>query len=622
MYPDECLDGEVADSARARDPGDSAGLPVRRKRRRRVVGVEPPVEDPEKTGGGRRRRRRRRVGRASDGESSQTIPEGPGEDAQASDEEFGEGRDEVEEVVEAAPPAEKILLVSAVDAEEVRIALLEDGRVEEIYIEAAEERSATGNVYRGRVQNVEKAIGAAFVDLGKGVTGFLHVSDVADRSEGATIADLLEPGQDVLVQITRDRIGRKGPALTGRIALAGRYLVLLANTPRSGISRRIARGRTRNQARDLLARLEVPEGMGLIVRTAGEDVGRADLERDLHHLLAEWERATKSAAGKGPPGLLRVESDPAERSVRDIMPADVSRIVVDQEDVAVRIRTLLGTWYGPDPEGGDGVEGEGVRGDESSSPAARSIPEVVVHDDPMPLFHAHGVEQQLEEAFRRTLRLPSGGSVVIDPTEALVSIDVNSGRSTSEEDPEATILETNLEAVAVIARQLRLRDLGGLVVVDLIDMRDRRSRRKVEKTFREVLARDRARIRMGRIGPFGCIILSRQRIRQALTQVTHEECPACGGTGRRRHAAGLGLRVLREMQARVARTRGRGGLEIRVPKAIHDWLRRYRGRALRGVERSCTGPLRLEVDERLAGDGWAMKGLPPSGSPRHDSSRR
>ncbi|MHC5011215.1 MAG: ribonuclease E/G, partial [Planctomycetota bacterium] len=529
----------------------------------------------------------------------------------------------VEEVTEAAaepppPPVEKVLLVNAADAEETRIALLEDGVLEEIYIEGTQERSAIGNIYRGRVQNVEKGIGAAFVDLGRGFTGFLHVSDLPERPSGQTVTDLLEPGQEVVVQITRDSIGRKGPALSGRIALPGRYLVLLANTPRSGVSRRIGRGRTRDRARKLLSRIEIPEGMGVIVRTAGEEGRLADLEQDLRLLLAEWKHIEEQAAQSGPPTLLRGESTIAERSVRDIMPPDTARIVVDDPEVATEIRELLAAWYesgepapaeaeavaadaepapaeaepeaadaepataeeeesagaaeeaaAPATDGDGDGDGEASDAPKPASPASR-VPEVLLHDDPMPLFHAYEVEQQLETAFRRALRLESGGSIVIDPTEALIAVDVNSGRSTGEEDPEATALGTNLEAAKEAARQLRLRDLGGLVVVDFIDMRDRRAVRQVEKAFREALSRDRARIRVGRIGPFGCLVLSRQRIRQALSRVTHEECGSCGGTGRRRHAVGLGLRVLREMEARAARSRGRGGLEVRLPQPVLD----------------------------------------------------
>ena len=249
-----------------------------------------------------------------------------------------------------------------------------------------------------------------------------------------------------------------------------------------------------------------------------------------------------------------------------------------------------------------------------AEPALPKPPEVEPWGDPMPLFHAQGVATQLEDALRRMVRLPSGGSIVVDPTEALVAIDVNSGRLTDEEDPEKTALVTNLEAVAEVTRQLRLRDQGGLIVIDFIDMRDRKAGRQVERALRLALARDRARIRVDRIGPFGCVMLSRQRIRQALSRVTHEECSVCAGTGRRRLLSGLALRVLREMQARVARSRGRGGLEVRAPVAVVEWIKKHRSTALRDLKQVCTGPVRLEADARLAPDGWAMKGLAPDGS--------
>jgi Ribonuclease G/E len=637
--------------------------------------------------------------------------------------------EEGEEPLPPAPktgPVVKTLLINAADPEEVRIAMLEDGKLEEIYLETGHERSAAGNVYRGRVQNVERGIGAAFVDLGRGLMGFLHATDLPDIPEGkedAPITELIQPGQEVLVQITRDSIGRKGPALSGRIALPGRYLVLMPNSDRSGVSRRIGRGGERDRMRRLMSDLEVPEGMGLIVRTAGESQPLALLRADLKHLIAEWEALKTKAAEAGIPGLLRGESDVAERCVRDIMPADTARLIVDDPRMAERIRELLDVWYpqsvapppepaapapelaappvehaaptvepaapavepadtkpvrapararvpvsappppvdefaagllapspgtdespsdepalapeppalaevadaappvepdgdaeapGPEPEH-DEVRGA-AHAASRAEPALPKPPEVEPWSDPMPLFHAQGVETQLEDALRRMIRLPSGGSIVVDPTEALVAIDVNSGRLTGEEDPEKTALVTNLEAVAEATRQLRLRDLGGLIVIDFIDMRDRKAGRQVERALRMALARDRARIRVDRIGPFGCVMLSRQRIRQALSRVTHEECAVCAGTGRRRLLSGLALRVLREMQARVARSRGRGGLEVRAPVAVVEWIKKHRSTALRDLKQVCTGPVRLEADVRLAPDGWAMKGLAPDGS--------
>nr|MDJ0523431.1 ribonuclease E/G [Planctomycetota bacterium] len=626
---------------------------------------------------------------------------------------------------------EKVLLVNAGDREEARIALLVDGVLEEVYIETASvERSSAGNIYRGRVQNVERGIGAAFVDLGRGVTGFLHASDLPvkeDEEPSADVTERLHAGDEVIVQITRDSIGRKGPALTGRISFAGRYLVLMPFTARSGISRRIPQGRERDRVRKLLRKLEVPEGMGVIVRTASETTDLAALEADLGHLLKEWEFIKRKAAEPGQPGVLRGESDLAERSVRDIMPSDVTRIVVDRDDIAGRIHRLLRVWYPSaaaaadeaahvavrsatraldtplgeiedapaepeaeeeregeeaaddapvaeteavpeddalddeapsDPDADADVDAEEVQEeasdadeeeteeaeevedadetedaeddegeDEESEPEeteaerlqrltkmARAMPEVELHTDALPLFHKYGAETQLEDAFRRSMRLPSGGSIVIDQTEALVAVDVNSGRLTDESDPESTALVTNLEAVEETARQLRLRDLGGLVVIDFIDMRDRKSRKKVETALKEALSGDRARIRMGRMGPFGLVVLSRQRIRQALSRVTHDPCQDCGGTGYRRQISGLGLRVLREMRARVARSRGRGGLGVRAPQEVVTWIKKNRSGVLKQLKKACNGPIVLEADARLAVDGWAMKGLPPEGA--------
>jgi Ribonuclease G/E len=709
---------------------------------------EAPSEARAKKARRARREGRKRTGRKAEGRRGNGRRDGRRRDPRAID------------IVPRAPDPseaakEKILLVNAADREEARIALLVDGVLEEVYVETpSSERSSAGNIYRGRVQNVEPGIGAAFVDLGRGQTGFLHVSDLPlkeDEDADAAVTDRLQSGDEVIVQITRDSIGRKGPALTGRISFPGRYLVLMPYTDRSGISRRIPQGSERERVRKLLRKLEVPDGMGVIVRTASETTDAAALQADLEHLLKEWEYIKRKAAEPGQPGVLRDESDLAERSVRDIMPGDVRRIVVDKEEMAGKIHRLLRIWYpsaaaaaeeaahaavrtataalhaprgeletapasdlpveaddetgrpldaneeptsddaepaadepppiaadveddpppdrdvetSPDAdaelssEGSDAappepeaeVEGvdeaeeaeeieEAEEFDETEMPEAseeaealdeaeepretdaerlerlarmaQAMPDVELHTDPVPLFHRFGVETQLEDAFRRGIRLPSGGSIVIDPTEALVAVDVNSGRLTGEADPEATALVTNLEAVEEAARQLRLRDLGGLVVIDFIDMRDRRSRRKVEIALRDALSHDRARIRMGRMGPFGLVILSRQRIRQALSRLTHEACPACAGTGHRRLVSGLGMRVLREMQARVARSRGRGGLEVRAPQDVVAWIQKNRGSVIRQLRKACSGPVTLEADARLASDGWAMKGLPPS----------
>jgi ribonuclease E len=570
--------------------------------------------------------------------------------------------------------AEKVLLVNADDPDEVRVALVEDGRLEEVYFETGPDPSGKGNVYAARVQNVERGMGAAFLDLGGGRSGFLHVSDLVlpeapepapvpappgtvevgdlapepvdgsgggEASAGATTADaprvapdaaaspagspegaapgtsgvapgapglgegrriqdLLRPGQDLLVQVSRGPVGQKGPALTTRISLPGRYVVLLANSTRSGVSRRFD-GDARDRARSLAKDLVVPEGMGTILRTASESRSREELQADVDALVALWESLRRRLASGSGPRLVHAETDLALRAARDLLPPDAKRIVVDREDVAARVRDYLASTSvagGPPP-----------------------VP-VEVHAGPVPLFHAHGVEDQLEEAFRRTVRLPSGGSIVLDPTEALVAIDVNSGRLTGEEDAETTALRTDLEAAAAVARQLRLRDLGGVIVVDFIDLRDAEHVRQVEQAFRDALARDRARLRVGRIGPFGCLEMTRQRLRPSLSSLTHAPCPACGGTGRRRLATGIARRVLREALARAARARNRGGLDVRVAPAVYEVLRSRAADRLRALEDALTGPLRLRPDPSLPPGGFAIKGLPEGRKPLEDAPDR
>jgi ribonuclease E len=594
---------------------------------------------------------------------------------------------------------DRVLLINADEPEEVRVAVVADGKLEELYVEAGADPVGKGNVYVGRVQNVERGIGAAFVDLSGGVTGFLHESDIRREGEAANaraededdegpeeeagaespappaaeggrpeigpeadadapappadvpppaialvseeaddsddeeplppplaepvgdvaavaaadappaapprgrrrgrrpprkIEDLLKPGDDVLVQVSRGPIGQKGPALTTRISLPGRYLVLLAHATRSGVSRRIESAEERDRARSLLGGLEVPDGMGVILRTAAAGRTKEEIAADLAALLRLWEAIRERLASGSGPRVVHSESDLALRAVRDLLPPDTTRIVVDDPATAERVRGYLERLAAPATPG--------------ETPPR--MPTVEAHEGPQPLFHAHGIEAQVEDAFRRTVRLPSGGSLVIDPTEALVAIDVNSGRLTEEADLETTALKTDLEAVPEVARQLRLRDLGGVIVVDFIDLSEPAHVHEVEAALREALKPDRARIRVAKMGPFGCLELTRQRIRPALSSVTHVPCPSCQGTGRRRTPIGLALRVLREIRWRAARSRGQGGLEVRVSPAVADVLRTRKARSLRAIEGRVNGPLRIVPDQSLPHGGWSMKGLP------------
>ena len=619
---------------------------------------------------------------------------------------------------------DKILLINAAEPEEVRVALIEDGRLEEIYVEAGTDPTAKGNIYVGRVQNVERGIGAAFVELAPGLTGFLHASDVAspvdvpgmpgaepapaaapraegvegapvegagapaegaggsagsgggEAGDGRRIQDLLKPGDLVLVQITRGPLGHKGPSITTRISLPGRYVVLLANSTRSGVSRRIEFGDGRDEMRAILRGLELPEGMAVILRTASHGRTREEIQADLSALYRLWETLEGRLLEGGGARLVHAESDLVLRALRDVMPADTTRIVTDDPETAERVRETLAAMapaaappadpvppfvsapvptpgrrsaisdetdaaavqaielaaaprsflIAPEADAYDGEIQPEIAAEESPPrvaeppplpppPILKAPPPVELHEGLNPLFHAFAVETQVEDAYRRIVRLPSGGSIVIDPTEALVAIDVNSGRMTEEEDLESTALKTDLEAVPEVARQLRLRDLGGVVVIDFIDLRESSHIHQVEQALREALKRDRARIRLGRMGPFGCLELTRQRIRPALASVTHISCHSCGGTGKRRHPVGLALRVLREARARAARARGHGGLEVRVVPAVADVLRKRLGRAVAELERAMKGPFRLVPDPSIPVAGWSIKGIAPRGAP-------
>ncbi len=615
---------------------------------------------------------------------------------------------------------ERLLLINADDPEEARVAVVEDGRLEELYVQAGADLLGKGAIYVGRVQNVERGMGAAFVDLGSGVTGFLHESDVAlrpaaepgrDETDGDAaspeppppaaasepaagddvptsaagadaappgevpaeeeavptgrheeeprrIQDLVKPGDRLLVQIVRGPVGRKGPMLTTRISLAGRTIVLLANSTRSGVSRRIESQDDRRRMRTLLGGLALPAGMAAILRTASHGRAKEDVQADLDSLFRLWEDLKGRLLEGGEPRLVHAENDLALRAVRDVLPVHSTRIVVDDPGTAERVREAIARLAPrsrpegaepappaptsvesppeppptpPPPPIGPEAEPEEFQvspADAAAPPALPSAPAplppapeagpvytVEVHAGKAPLFHAYGVEPQVEDAFRRTIRLPSGGSIVIDPTEALVAVDVNSGRLVGEEDLEATALKTNLEAVPEVARHLRLRDLGGVVVVDFIDLEKPENGRQVEQALKDALKRDRAKIRLSKIGPFGCIELTRQRIRPALESVTHVPCRSCGGTGRRRHPTSLAIRVLREIRYRVAKAGGKGGLEVRVSPPVAEVLKRSKGDALRSVEEGMGGALLLVSDPAVAYGHWSMKGLPPRPRP-------
>ncbi|PVZ68928.1 ribonuclease E [Pelagibaculum spongiae] len=422
----------------------------------------------------------------------------------------------------------KRMLINATHQEEVRVAMVDGQRLYDLDIDAPGRAQKKANIYKGKVTRIEPSLEAAFVNYGADRHGFLPLKEVAheyfpskDFQGRPSIKDALREGQEIIVQIDKEERGSKGAALTTFVSLAGSFIVLMPNNPRAGgISRRIE-GEERTQIREARECLNIPDGMGLIVRTAGVGRSAEDLQYDLEILLNLWGEIGKVVAGRSAPFLIHQESDVTIRAIRDYLRIDVGEILVDSQTAYDKARAHISR----------------VRPD--------YLNKVKMYQDTTPLFSRFQIESQIETAFEREVRLPSGGSVVIDPTEALISIDINSARATKGSDIEETALTTNLEACDEIARQLRLRDIGGLIVIDFIDMGPTRAQREVENRMRDALRMDRARIQVGRISRFGLLEMSRQRLRPSLGESSKIVCPRCSGQGTVRGVESLSLSILR-----------------------------------------------------------------------------
>ncbi|UCE31440.1 MAG: Rne/Rng family ribonuclease, partial [Burkholderiales bacterium] len=425
----------------------------------------------------------------------------------------------------------KRMLFNATHSEELRVAIVDGQRLIDIDIESAGRESRKSNIYKGVITRVEPSLEACFVNYGEERHGFLPFKEIVrqyvkEGGEGgrARVQDALSEGQELLVQVDKEERGTKGAALTTYVSLAGRYLVLMPNNPRGGGVSRRAEGEDRQELREMLEQLQVPQGMSLIARTAG--IGRTveELEWDLNYLLQLW-RAIDDASGsaKGP-FLIYQESSLVIRAIRDYFTPDIGEILIDTDDIYEQARQFM----------------------------AHVMPDNTVrvkrYRDDVPLFSRFQIEHQIETAHSRVVPLPSGGAVVIDHTEALVAIDVNSARATRGSDIEETATRTNLEAAEEVARQMRLRDLGGLIVIDFIDMESSRNQREVEQRMRDALHYDRARLQVGKISRFGLMELSRQRLRPSLSEGSHMTCPRCNGTGVIRDTESSALHVLRVIQ--------------------------------------------------------------------------
>ncbi len=436
---------------------------------------------------------------------------------------------------------DKRMLINAVEPEECRIAILENNVLEELYIERTSREQIAGNIYKGRVVNIEPSIEAAFVDIGLKKNGFLHASDVLIPSGEGTqggesdtqhkphrdspkIRDILHRGQEVLVQVTKESIGTKGPSLTTHISLPGRFLVLMPDVHRHGVSRKITSEEERQRLKKILESINPPSDVGFIIRTAGAQQTKKEIIRDFHYLLKLWKSIEKKTKGVAAPVTIYQESDLVIRAIRDIFTADIQEIIVDLESVYERARDLL----------------------RIIMPKYEKI--LTRYSEDKPLFHKYNLEREIEGINCKKIHLPRGGSIVLEQTEALVAIDVNSGKFKEESEPEETAFKTNLKAANEVARQIRLRDLGGVIVIDFIDMRDESHNHAIEKAIADALKRDRARIKISKMSKFGTIELTRQRIRSSLRDVFYEECKFCKGTGYTKTVESLCLNAMRDLK--------------------------------------------------------------------------
>ncbi|MEP5231215.1 MAG: ribonuclease E [Alloalcanivorax sp.] len=464
----------------------------------------------------------------------------------------------------------KRMLINATHPEEVRVALVDGQRLYDLDIEHRTREQKKANIYKGKITRVEPSLEAAFVDFGAERHGFLPLKEISrqyfqkdpkDIQGRVNIKEVIKEGQEVIVQVAKEERGNKGAALTTFISLAGRYLVLMPNNPRAGgISRRIE-GEERAQLKEALGALTIPDEMGVIVRTAGLGRSAEELQWDLNYLLKLWTSIDDASQDRKAPFLIYQESNVIIRAIRDYLRKDIGEVLIDSKKVYDEAQGFV----------------QQVMQDFQHK--------IKLYDDETPLFSRFQIESQIETAFEREVKLPSGGSIVIDPTEALVSIDINSSRATKGADIEETALNTNLEAAEEIARQLRLRDIGGLIVVDFIDMGPARNQRDVENRMRDALEQDRARIQLGRISRFGLLELSRQRLRPSLGETSSIVCPRCDGQGHIRDVKSLALSILRLIEEEVMKERT-GEIQAQVPVAVATYLLNEKRDPLRAIEKN------------------------------------
>ncbi len=428
----------------------------------------------------------------------------------------------------------KKMLINAATEDEIRVAIVEDGHLHEIGVEASGRGQISGNIYKAVVVRLEPSLNAAFVDYGGERHGFLPADDVHPkhykgqaRKEGngpLPINKALERNQHLLVQVSQDPRGQKGALLTTYISFPGRYLVLMPYKAKNGVSRKIQDEEERERLKAILDEINPSDEMGFIARTACEGKGKSEILKDVRTLRRLWQDIAQKSKKATAPALIYQESNLAIRTIRDYLSPDVDEILVDSPDLYVQVQDFF----------------------KATMPKQAKM--VKLHKEKGPLLNKYQIEEQIESVYERRVRLKSGGTIVVDPTEALVSIDVNTGKTAIREDPETTAFKTNLEAAEEIARQLRLRDLGGLIVIDFIDMESRKHRSDVEKALKDAFKRDKARVRTGRISQFGLLEMSRQRLKPTLESHAYDVCPGCRGSGKVKSAEAQALQIFRRIQ--------------------------------------------------------------------------
>ena len=475
----------------------------------------------------------------------------------------------------------KRMLINATQAEELRVAIVDGQSLYDIDIEQPSKEQKKSNIYKGRIFRIEPSLEAAFVEYGGGRHGFLPLKEISrdyfqagvDHNK-AGIRELLKEGQEIVVQVDKEERGNKGAALTTFISLAGRYMVLMPNSPSAGGVSRSIEGEDRAALKDALDKLNIPDDMGVIIRTAGVGRDAEELQWDLDYLLNVWRAIAEAALSKPAPFLIYQESRLIVRALRDYLRADIGEILVDTEEMYEHAREFM------------------------QQVMPQTLRKLKHYKDDIPLFNRFQIESQIEGAYERNVRLPSGGSIVVDQTEALTAVDVNSSRATKGSDIEDTAFQTNLEAAEEVARQLRLRDLGGLVVIDFIDMASNKHQREVENRLANALKYDRARVQVGRISRFGLLEMSRQRLRPSLGESSQIVCPRCDGHGRMRSVESLSLSIIRVAEEHAMKE-NTGQVLVQAPVEIANYLLNEKRSALREIEQRHEAPIVIVADEQL-----------------------